>query len=71
MGRSFVTRSVGRWLLCGDNFFGCGGTRFCWGFWRKGAFLVWCFGGVGVVICVADVVFWQAPFSVSENAPTF
>jgi hypothetical protein len=25
-------------------------------------FLVWCFGGVGVVICVADVVFWQSLF---------
>ena len=45
MGRFFVTLSVGRWLLCGDNFYFVVRARFCWGFLGKSVF--WC--GVLVV----------------------
>jgi hypothetical protein len=35
----------------------CGGGAFLQGFLRRMRVLVWCFGGVDVVVCVADVVF--------------
>jgi hypothetical protein len=57
MGRFFVTLSVGRWLLCGDNFCFVVKSAFLLGVLVKRRVLVWCFGGVGVVDCVADVVF--------------
>jgi hypothetical protein len=62
MGRFFVTRSVGRWLLCGDNFLPVARDAFLLGVLAKSVFLVWCFGGGSVVICVASVVFWQSVF---------
>jgi hypothetical protein len=61
MGRFSVTRSVGRWLLCGDNFLLWWWGVFAGGFGEKRVFGV-VFGGVGVVICVADVEFWQSLF---------
>jgi hypothetical protein len=35
---------------------------FLLGVLAKRCVLLWCFGGVGVVIWVADVVFWQSLF---------
>jgi hypothetical protein len=35
---------------------------FLQGVLAKRLVLVWCFGGEIVVICVADVVFWQSLF---------
>jgi hypothetical protein len=35
---------------------------FLLGVLAKNVFLMWCFGGVGVVDCVAEVVFWQSSF---------
>ena len=64
MGRFFATRSVGLWLLCGDNFSFVVRGAFLLGVLAKRPVLVWCFCGVGVVICVADVVFWQSLFLV-------
>ena len=45
MGRFFVIRSVGRWLLCGDNFFGVVGRVFAGDFGEEACFVVvflWC-----------------------------
>jgi hypothetical protein len=53
---------VGRWLLCGDNFCFVVRGAFLLGVLTKMRVLVWCFCGVGVVICVADVGFWQSLF---------
>jgi hypothetical protein len=69
MGRFFVTRSVGLWLLCGDNFLVCGEGGFLLGVLAESLFLVWCFGGV--VICVVDVVFWQSLFCVGKMRQLF
>jgi hypothetical protein len=44
-------------FVCGGFFLFCGGVAFLQGFLRKVPALVWCFRGVNVVICVADVVF--------------
>jgi hypothetical protein len=45
MERFFVTLSVGRWLLCGDNFVLWCGRVFAGGFGEKVCFVVvfwWC-----------------------------
>jgi hypothetical protein len=70
MGRFFVTRSVGRWLLCGDNF---------WLWWRR-VFA----GGFGENACFVVVFWWcecgglrgwcgvlAVTFLMSENTPSF
>jgi hypothetical protein len=44
---------------------------FLLGVLAKRPVLVWCFCGVGVVICVADVEFWQSPFWVGKYANFF
>jgi hypothetical protein len=43
----------------GASFFVLWWRAFLRGFFREIGVLVWCFCGGDVVICVADVVFWQ------------
>jgi hypothetical protein len=61
MGRFFVIRWVGRWLLCGGNFFGVVKWRFCWGFGKNGVWM-WCFCGQDVVDWVGKVGFGISVF---------
>jgi hypothetical protein len=61
MGRFFVIRWVGLWLLCGGNFFVWWSGVFAGGFGKNSVWM-WCFSGQGVVDWVGKVGFGMSVF---------